>query len=349
MNTSNHDADRKGIDELAAEWTVRLDGRCLTSREQVELDRWLAADSRHAGALLRARAVWDDLDRLVALSGRRLSESCATVEHGNVEISHPSVRAQEPVRTSLPTANRRWFIAASVMGTMLAGGGAWWMLDRRNAYVSDVGEVRRIALSDGSSMVLNTATEANVNFDRTVREVHLTSGEGLFRVAKDPGRPFVVQAGPISVRAVGTVFSVRALERRVDVTVTEGVVELLDTTGGSPGVVLRRVAANEQATVLETRQVEVESISRGEVERRLAWRDGMVDFSGESLAAAVEEINRHNRRRIVVDDATLAGRPVVGLFRANDPEGFATTVAEALGGQSAVEEDGIHLRRRSGR
>ena len=107
---------------------------------------------------------------------------------------------------------------------------------------------------------------------------------------------------------------------------------------------MRRVAANEHATVMETRQVEVSAIPHDETERRLAWRDGMVDFAGEPLTNAVEEINRHNDRRIVVDDPSLASRPVVGLFRANDPEGFAATVATALGADSAVEGDTIHLR-----
>jgi transmembrane sensor len=113
------------------------------------------------------------------------------------------------------------------------------------------------------------------------------------------------------------------------------------------GTVIRRVAANERATVLETSQVQVRSIPHAEAERRLAWRDGMVSFAGEPLTTAVKEINRHNRRWIVVDDPTLASRPVVGIFRANDPDNFAATVATALGAQSVDQDDAIHLRLRS--
>lgn len=333
MSQSNQE-----IDLQAAEWAVRLGTRDLTAEEQAELDQWLAADIRHRGALLRARASWADLDRLAALRGHGGPEPSPRPSPEGRGSHHPGpLSGGEGVM-------RRWFVAASFAVVVLGGTGAWWTLSHRNVYVSNVGQIRRVALSDGSSMVLNTATEATVNFDKAIREIQLSTGEGLFHVAKDPTRPFVVRAGPVSVRAVGTVFSVSALDQRVDVTVTEGVVYLIDNASGSNGTVIRRVAANEHATVMEARRVDVEPIPHDEAERRLAWRDGMVDFAGEPLAAAVGEINRHNYRHVVVDDPTLAARPVVGLFRANDPDGFAETVAMALGAQPVHEEDGIHLR-----
>jgi transmembrane sensor len=322
MTQSNH-----GSDLTAAEWAVRLNERSLTAQEQAELDRWLDADTRHRGALLRARAAWVDLDRLAALTGR----------------SEP----RPPRHTVVPPLirNRRRFIAAVAPTLLLGVAGAWWIERRDQTYVSKLGEIRRVTLSDGSHMVLNTATEAIVRFDKARREVELTAGEGLFQIAKDPGRPFIVRAGSVSVRAVGTVFTVRTVDERVDVTVTEGIVDLVDESP-SGFRLLRRVAANEHASVMQTRQVDVKSISHDEAERRLAWRDGMVDFAGETLATAVAQINRHNRQQIVVDDPDLAARQVVGLFRANDPNNFAATVAAALGAQSVARDDGIHLRLR---
>ena len=323
MNQSNQRSDL-----TAAEWAVRLNERSLSVDEQAELDRWLGADSRHRGALLRARAAWADLDRLAALSGR--SES--TTANDRQRAAAPPV-----------LRNRRRFIATAASTVFLGVAGAWWVWRRDQTYVSQLGEVRRVTLSDGSRMVLNTATEVTVRFDKARREVELTTGEGLFQIAKDPARPFIVRAGPVSVRAVGTVFTVRALDERVDVIVTEGIVDLVDESLPG-GRLLRRVAANQHASVMETRQVEVQSIRADEAERRLAWRDGMVEFDGETLETAVAEINRHNRRHIVVDDSGLASRPVVGLFRATDPDNFAATVAAALGAQSVNQDDIIHLR-----
>jgi len=370
------------FDITAAEWAVRLHERALSAEEQVELDQWLNADTRHCGALLRARAMWSDLDRLAALARRpkasgshmggpasfRSSAVRPWVEAPDPQaleepfspLSYPAPsqthRGVEPSASSAAhggeasphpfNSRRRRLMFAGVTAALFGSAGAWWLERRDGTYVSKVGEIRWVTLSDGSRMVLNTSTEAIVRFDKTRREIELAAGEGLFEVTKDPLRPFIVRAGSVSVHAIGTVFAVRSADQRVDVTVTEGIVEVVDN-GASRNAVIRRVVANEHATIMETSEVQVQSIPRVEAERRLAWREGMVDFAGESLDTAVQEINRHNHRQIVIDDAALASRPVVGVFRADDPDGFAATVATALGAHNVALNDAIHLQSRS--
>jgi ferric-dicitrate binding protein FerR (iron transport regulator) len=70
----------------------------------------------------------------------------------------------------------------------------------------------------------------------------------------------------------------------------------------------------------------------------------MVAFAGESLRAAVLEVNRHNSRKIVIDGAALAERPLVGIFRATDAETFARTVAAALDAELEIDGDTLRLR-----
>ena len=337
----------QGTDLTAAEWAVRLNERALAAHEQRELDQWLNADTRHRGALLRARAVWADLDRLSALAGPAAVSSRVDAGINSVSesvLQEIVVPPQSPlIEDRQLSRNRRRFVASGVAAMFLGAAGTLGIDWRNQTYVSKLGQIRRVKLSDGSHMVLNTASEVTVRFDKAHREIELKTGEGLFQVAKDPARPFVVRAGFVSVRAVGTVFAVRTAGQSVDVTVTEGVVELVDNSTSGGGVI-RRIAANERATVMKTSQVQVQSMPPADAERRLAWRDGMVDFAGDPLMTAVEEINRHNHRQIVVDDPALASRSVVGLFRANDPDNFAATVATALGAQSINQDDTIHLR-----
>ena len=57
------------------------------------------------------------------------------------------------------------------------------------------------------------------------RQVHLT-GEAYFEVATNPEKPFIVQAGNLSVRATGTAFNVKAYpeEGQVTATLVEGTI-----------------------------------------------------------------------------------------------------------------------------
>lgn len=335
------------IDEDAAEWAVRLHAGALPAEDQRALDEWLAADSRHPGALLQAQVVWLDLDRLGALAAGKPIQD-ATMRAQAPASAPATADAPLPAHGIAPATSRpprkAALALAAAIATLAIGATFWWThVNKPSVYVSDVGEVRRVRLADGSNMVLNTASRVTVRMDESQRDIRLETGEGLFEVARDPARPFVVHAGSISIRALGTVFSVRAIDQQVDVTVTEGLVELIDHSQGKSAAP-RRIAANERAMVTEVRQVEVLPAAPEQTDRRLAWREGMLAFDGETLLYAVTEMNRHNHRRIVIDDPALATRPVVGLFRASDPDNFAATVAIALGVESVSTDDAIHLR-----
>jgi transmembrane sensor len=322
--------DVAAISEVAARWAVRSARGALSPAEERELNGWLEADPRHRGAYVRARAQWMDLDRLAAL-------------HGPADV------VDEPA-----SMTRRYWLAASVAAVTLLGGGLSWLAlrDQSERLVTGIGEVRRIPLADGSTLLLNTNTEVLVKLTPARRDVELLRGEALFEVAHDKSRPFVVRANKTAVRAVGTAFAVRLQSAQVDVTVTEGVVELSDATDKSPGPQAaiasptpppRRVSANQRAVILPASAPEVSAIPAPQLSRRLAWREGMVSFDGETLQMAASEINRHNRRQIVIDDAVLAQRPLVGVFRATDVEGFAQAAAATLHAHVVIDEDQIRL------
>ncbi|MFX8562013.1 FecR domain-containing protein, partial [Acinetobacter baumannii] len=81
--------------------------------------------------------------------------------------------------------------------------------ERGTAYATKVGEIRRVPLVDGSVMTINSGTELQVRIAKRAREVELAQGEACFEVAKDAHRPFVVAAGKVRAKAIGTAFSVR--------------------------------------------------------------------------------------------------------------------------------------------
>jgi len=304
------------IDEVAGNWVVRQAEGPLTELEQAELEAWMAADSRHRGAFLRLQAIQSEVQRLAAVSGER------------------------DLRPMRPSSGVFWSYASAAGVVLALVGTASWVIwgahDRR--YVSDLGEVRRVALLDGSNMTLDTDSETRVHFDKTLRSVELRRGEALFEVGRDPSRPFIVEAGGTRIRALGTAFVVRVDDVQVSVTVTEGSVEI-DRDGEAP----RRLSTNERISDVQGPDAFVQTLKPVETERSLAWRQGLLSFAGEPLANAVVEINRYNRRHIVVSDPVIAAQSIVGVFRATDVESFARTAAAITRSHVVAQGDVIKL------
>ena len=176
---------------------------------------------------------------------------------------------------------------------------------------------------------------------RNAREVALTRGEAWFKVAHDKTRPFIVSAGRIRVRAVGTAFSVRRHDDGADVQVTGGVVETW-TVGEEERRI--QVAAGSKAYVAAYEPPKIVQAS-ADVERSLAWREGQIVLEGETLDEAVAQFNRYNARKLVISDPNLAAEKLVGQFRATEPQIFAEAVATTLGATVAQDGDIIRLSR----
>lgn len=315
----------KRIELEAARWLVRHRADHLTDPDRTEFEAWLAESPRHVGAYTRARAASAYIDRFVALAGGKdiAPEDAAGLSH----------------------LNRRWFIAASAAALMIAGTAGW--LERSHqaqSYGTNVGEQRQVTLSDGSSLLLNTDSQMSVRFDRASREVRLERGETMFDVAKDLARPFIVEVSEVSVKAIGTSFSIRRDARDVEVLVTQGIVEVT-RPGVSDNSPSWRITDHERLVVSKA-SASVETLAPGKEERLLAWRAGVVSFDGEPLGDAIAEINRYNRRHIILDDPLLASRPIVGIFRTTDVESFVSAVAPAFGADVEVQGDTIRLKRK---
>lgn len=301
------------IEAEAARWVWRLD-REPSEALRAEHSAWLAGDTRRQGAWLRAEAAWAMLER-----GSQLAEAPA-----------PAPRSGVPRRAMFGPAGG--LIAASIAGAV------WWR-GRSDRFTTLQGEIRRVPLSDGSVASINTSSVIEVAMTARERRVRLDRGEAWFEVAKNPERPFVVDAGPLRVRAVGTAFSVRRIGYATQVLVTEGVVEaLLD--GRSMG----RLGAGSRAMIGDDAQaLELQRTSPDEVARQLAWRTGQIDLAGQPLSAAAAEFNRYNARKIVVSNPALAGERLYGVFRIDDPEGFAKSLTVSLRANVTLDPQEIRV------
>lgn len=312
------------IDKQAADWAVKRDLGAMSPEDQAAFQAWLAADIRHLGAYGRAEAVLGRLER---------------VHSGAVEKLRACVPAPAPVWA------RRHVVLTGSMAAGLAAlgffGAAFWKATREQVFATSLGQVREVPLADGSLVVLNTNSKVSVRFTPERREIHLLQGEALFDVAKNKHRPFVVVAGDMQVRAVGTAFTVSMLPKKpLQVLVKEGVVEL--NRGGADEGPAVRVKALTQAVAAGDAPIVAAGVAQSKLDRTLAWQYGRIAFDNETLQDAAGEFARYSDVRIAVDPA-VSNRTVTGLFVSNDPVGFAKAAAAVLKLRVEVSEREVRL------
>jgi transmembrane sensor len=306
------------IEAEAARWVWRLDRDRRAPELEAQLEVWLAGDARRRGAFLKAESVWTLLDR---------ARGTATP---------PFAGRARPVSRRVLLAGAGGAIAAAMVG-------AGVLVLREERIRTGVGEVRRVPLEDGSAVAVNTASAVEVAFQRKQRTVRLRDGEAWFQVARDVRRPFVVEAGAVRVRAVGTAFSVRRRVDGAEVLVTEGVVEVwAEGATRSP----TRLRAGQGAFVDSSAVVRPAVAAPEAVDRKLEWRYGKIDLAGETLSEAVADFNRYNDRKLVIADPGIADERLYGAFNTGGPDAFAAAVSASLGIEVEIQSDEIILGRR---
>jgi transmembrane sensor len=312
------------IDDQAAEWVVLRTGRESSEAEQRAFEAWYEADFRHKGAYLRALAIDNALNRM-------------TVQQ--------NLRPSAATESALPARRRNWPVLALLGGIAAAVAitlGTVFVPDAVNAteLATARGEMRQFPLADTSVASLNSGSDVEVRMMPTARQVILKRGEAWFQVAKDKHKPFVVEAGEVRVRAVGTAFSVRRLPQGAEVLVTEGVVEVWNGAGKSRRVLLSK---GEQAVVPEQGADFKGVRAPDEIERKLAWRKGKVIFNNQTLGEAVADFNRYSPRKILIGDPAIGRMPFIGQYPVDTPEVFAKDVSMYLGVPLSITADTITI------
>ncbi|MEY2881229.1 MAG: hypothetical protein RLZZ15_3609 [Verrucomicrobiota bacterium] len=185
----------------------------------------------------------------------------------------------------------------------------------------------RQLLADGSQIELNGDAQVRVEFSPVVRRVIIVRGEAHFEVAHDTARPFVVVAGEVAVRAVGTAFSVRLAPGDVNVLVTDGRVAV-DRATVDPVATLAQplafVAKGARVVVAAADLIPsapppvVVAVSAPEIAEQLAWRVPRLEFNDTPLREAVALFNRHGNVRLRLAAPALGELRVSGIVRADN-------------------------------
>lgn len=306
LNRAMEHGDKTSILDEAAEWYIRRDGGMLSATERADFERWMS-DPENRAAYAEIDAAWREvaaLPRPAVASAHRVSS-----------------------RRSLWRGIRQQALAAAAAIVLIVGAGYGLDLPMRlqaDAYTA-TGQTRTVALSDGSSVVLNTASAIAIDYSPGARRIRLLRGEALFTVAKDASRPFLVDADTGEARALGTAFAVRREDEGVSVTVLESRVSVSYLAGRSPVVEL------SPGETVRYSSVGVGAVRSVDASAETAWQRGKLIFVDKPLGEVITELNRYHAGRIQIADSSISAHPVSGVFDTRNPIGVLDTIEETLG------------------
>ena len=345
-------ATRTDVEQRAAQWLAQRDGGTWSDADDAELRAWLDAEIAHRVAFLRLEAAWKQCERLQALGAGWTHSEPPPREHWQAppearreQLLHALERAVPQPRIVTHTRKVPMIaLVASMIACVVVAGLGWRAYARVDStrFATRIGEIETRHLGDGSQATLASDSLLDVHLSRRERRVALHHGEAIFDVAKDPGRPFVVDAGTRQIVAVGTRFSVRRDARELRVVVTEGTVRLQSAPGGASGPSSLLPAGS--VARIDGGNVLLRSIAVADAEHLLEWRDGLLVFRNTSLRDAAAEFNRYNTRKIVIADDQAGALRVGGHFRWDNAEAFARLLERGFPVRADIDSERIVLR-----
>jgi transmembrane sensor len=300
------------IDNQALGWLQIQAERELDADQRATLDAWLEEDTRHKGAYIRAMVINNAISQAVSHQDLYPGED------------RYALRSDEPDTRGV---NRRAWLKYGALAASLGVIGVGMSLgltERATTLATSKGEFRRVALADTSVASINSNSKLEVKLLDHKRQVVLVRGEAWFEVAKDKTKPFIVEAGDVRVRAVGTAFGVNRLKDGAEVLVTEGTVEVW--TGKAKALL---TAGQHSFVPYQTAQITVAQQPQ-EVQRKLAWRDGKLIFTRQTLREAVADFNRYSAKKIIISDPSLEGKRIFGQYQIDAAEQFARDIGAYL-------------------
>lgn len=182
-------------------------------------------------------------------------------------------------------------IAACIAVLLIAG----LTIDRMTPGVANdlqvfVGEEegKEVLLQDGSLVLLRAGSTLTLSADFVARnrEVALDGG-AFFDVSHDPDKPFIIQAGEISVEVLGTSFLITPLQDQTEVALFRGEVEVY-AKNQKVNLVPNQTAIFKEAVLSKASQSA----------NSMSWRTKKLDFEYERLDKVFRDLERHYQVKI---------------------------------------------------
>ncbi len=283
----------------------------------------------------------------------RLGVSLNTVERDLMQANDCIEDALHRWRGNSPAGVQRTGRRRS-LGTLLGlagmglGASVGWQQWYRHSHVqwqaswsSPHGRQVRHALPDGSSLLLDALSSAELAYFATRRTVQLAQGAAFFAVARDEDRPFTVQAAGLRVTVLGTRFGVEITPRpdggaaQVSVQVESGRVRVERDADGAGAAFAHELVAGQG---LQWRSGQDVPQLRAQ-ETAAPWRHGELVFADATLGEALQRLSRYTPL-VLRSTPDVAHLPLSGRVRIAQAQAWIRALPQALPVQVRPQADG---------
>ena len=315
---SGQEPTDEALREQAATWFATMRGP-NADRMQMDFERWRAGDPARRDAYARIQ---------------RKFEFTAALRH--TATGRDRKLPSAPSNTLLPVRAGYALAVAAALLLVIAGSMAFLRSPFTRTSVAalvapvstQIGQIRRLRLSDGSLLTLDTDSQVEIAFTRSARVVRLVRGRARFDVAHETRRPFVVEANGRTVTAKGTIFDVCSYGTDFGVSLLRGKIDVAKGRALHPveSAITHLAAGQALRSAGGQASLDIKPVAKGEA----GWVSGMLSFDGASLAEVLDQTNRYSSRKIRLGDPSLRALKVTGAFRPIPVSDLAAGLAAAL-------------------
>ena len=308
----------------AAAWVVRLRADDATGEDWEAAAEWLDQDPAHRLAFDEAEGLWAAMDQVAIAPAAPV-----------VDLAAHRARRKGP--------GRRWLVAAPAMAAALAA--AVFLAPLLQSaptvvYRTAPGEIRTVALDDGSKLQINGGSTLSVKMERGRRIVRMEQAEVVFDVAHDADRPFLIDVGESRVRVVGTAFNIRRSGSDTEVSVLRGIVEVSDLDQPS-----RKVRLTLGQQVRRGDADDRMALASADVRTAGAWTEGRRAYDNRPLTEIAADLSRAFPVPVTVA-ADAAGLRFSGVLLLDDEAAVIERLEGFLPIKATRGPQGVRLERR---
>jgi ferric-dicitrate binding protein FerR (iron transport regulator) len=240
----------------------------------------------------------------------------------------------------------RWMQVAAVMAGLLAAG--WYLVKPGKVKPPEMVDISipanktgRITLPDGSQVVMNAGSTLRYakDFEGDTRAVTL-AGEAFFDVSTNAEKPFIIQAGGLRTRVLGTSLNVFAYPgaRQLTVTVLTGKVSVTDTLSSRAVTLLPK-----QRAVFTPATASLAAEAVAHPEHVLAWQQGRIIFDETPLSEVAEKLSLRYNVQILLANRQLANCRFNGEFEKESLDVILKMITSLTNARVKREGDTVYL------